>query len=71
MMWKTWKELDWMEKMDAMTSMEAIPAVAPAPETEEIPHWKSDDGEDGHVRDNVNGVGVSTPKENLGHQRPY
>lgn len=70
-MWKTWKELGWMEKAGMIAAMEAIPAVAPAPETEEIPHWKSDESADGHVRDNANGVGVSTPKETLGHQRPY
>jgi hypothetical protein len=70
MMWNAWKELGWMEKMTFVAAAAAIPATAPAPETEEKPNWKSDDSEGGHVRDSANGAEVSTLKESLGHQRP-
>jgi hypothetical protein len=71
MMWKEWKELGWMEKLAFVSAAaEAIPAPEKAPDTVEEPNWKSDDSEGGQIRDNTNGVGVSTPREVFGHQRP-
>ena len=70
MRWKAWNEIGWMEKMAIIkAATETIPTAVPAPETEQVPNWKSDDSVSGQMRENMNG-GVSTPKEVIGHQRP-
>ena len=38
--------------------------------TEQIPHWKSDEGVCGNVRTKSHALGLSC-KEVSGHQRPY
>jgi hypothetical protein len=69
MMWKAWKETGLMEN-ELLNETNTIAATVFMPGTEQIPHWKTDDSITGFARDNANGVGVSTPKEIFGHQRP-